>query len=240
MSLAPGDHLRRSFLYRELAALDALFDEVNGHAAAMTCGGDTAQEIARARSLGLCDLSALRRVGYKGWNTAAWLAAQGASMGAESNRAYAQADGTRIARLAPGEALLLGTLHGGGALIDQLGAAWSMAHADGCFQVPREDVSCWLSVSGEHAAAMFAKLCGVDLRPAKFPLHAIAQTSVARLNAIVIRRDVGETLAYDLLTDIASAVYLWRALLDAMAEFDGAPVGLAAIRGLAGPQPSEG
>jgi sarcosine oxidase subunit gamma len=63
---------------------------------------------------------------------------------------------------------------------------------------------------------------------------------VARLNAIVIRRDVGETLAYDLLTDIASAVYLWRALLDAMAEFDGAPVGLAAIRGLAGPQPSEG
>ena len=76
MSLAPGDRLRRCFLYRELAALDASFDEVNGHAAAMTCGGDAAQEIARARSLGLCDLSALRRIGYKGWNTAAWLGEQ--------------------------------------------------------------------------------------------------------------------------------------------------------------------
>ena len=38
--------------------------------------------------------------------------------------------------------------------------------------------------------------------------------------------------AFDLITDLASAVYLWGALLDAMAEHDGAPVGLAAIRSL--------
>ena len=36
-----------------------------------------------------------------------------------------------------------------------------------------------------------------------------------------------------LLADIASAEYLWGAVLDAMAEFGGRPVGLAALRILA-------
>jgi sarcosine oxidase subunit gamma len=37
---------------------------------------------------------------------------------------------------------------------------------------------------------------------------------------------------FHLLADSASADYLWEALLDAMAEFGGAPVGLAALRSL--------
>ena len=45
--------------------------------------------------------------------------------------------------------------------------------------------------------------------------------------------DAGETLAYYLLTDIASASYMWASLRDAMDEFDGLPVGLGAIRRLA-------
>lgn len=234
MALSASDLARRSFLYRELAALGAAFEELNGYAAAMTCGAEADAEVAQARSLGLSDLSALKRAGYKGWSTADWLRERGAELGDDSNRAYPQADGTRIARLAPGEALLLGDLAGESPLIDRLADSWSMASAAGCYQVPREDVSCWLKISGEHAAAMFAKVCAVDLRPQSFDAQQIAQTNVARLNAILIRDDLGPVLAYDLLTDIASAVYLWRSLLDAMAEFDGKPVGLAALRDLAG------
>ena len=55
---------------------------------------------------------------------------------------------------------------------------------------------------------------------------------MARLNVIVIRGDIGGVPAFDLITDVASAVYLWGALLDAMAEYDGAPVGLGALRTL--------
>ena len=121
---------------------------------------------------------------------------------------------------------------GNGALIETLGAAWSMAEADGCYRVARDETSCWLLLSGAHAAEMLAKVCAVDLRPRAFAPDAIAQTNVARLNAVVIRGDIGPVPAYDLITDHASAVYLWGALLDAMAEFDGAPVGLAAIRAL--------
>jgi sarcosine oxidase subunit gamma len=100
------------------------------------------------------------------------------------------------------------------------------------FPLPRRDSHAWFLVSGGAAAAMFAKLCGVDLRPEKFPDLSVAQTSVARISAIVIRDDREGTLAYHLLTDSASAEYLWDCLLDAMTEFEGRPVGLAAVRAL--------
>jgi sarcosine oxidase subunit gamma len=81
---------------------------------------------------------------------------------------------------------------------------------------------------------MFSKICGIDLRPEKFAMGAVAQTSIARLNGIVIRADVGETLAYHFLTDNASARFMWDSVLDAMGEWGGAPVGLDAMRGLVG------
>ncbi len=83
---------------------------------------------------------------------------------------------------------------------------------------------------GLHGAArMLAKLCGVDLRPRSFDDLEIAQTIVARLSAIVVRDDIGETLAYHLLADSASALYLWDCVVEAMAEFDGVVAGAEAL-----------
>lgn len=232
MALNPTDRLSRSFLYRELAKLGAEFDEINGYACASRVGGDAAAELAQARSLGLCDLSPIRRTGFKGWATAEWLTTQGALIDDAPNRVYPQADGARVARLSKGEFVVLGDLNGAATLPDKLDAAWSMASANGCFRVPRADSSAWLGVTGSHAAALFAKVCGVDLRPHKFANNQIAQTSLARMSAIICRGDRGQTLAYDVVFDLASAVYLWGALLDAMAEFGGKPVGLEALRAL--------
>ena len=228
----PAEEGRRSPLYRALEAHGAHFEALNGFAVASAFGRDAGIEAAQAESLGLADLTPFPRIGFKGWNIAPWLADAGAEMGEASNRAYRQADGTRIARLAPGEALVLAGRDGAGPLIETLDRAWSMAEADGCFRVARDETSCWLLLTGAHAPAMLAKVCAVDLRSQAFAPDAIAQTNVARLNVIVIRGDVGEVPAFDLVTDIASAVYLWDALLDAMAEYDGAPIGLAAIRSL--------
>ena len=228
----PAEQTRRSPLYRALEGHGARFEAVNGFAIARDFGRDAAAEAAEAQSLGLADLTPLPRIGFKGWNIAPWLSSAGAEMGEASNRAYAQADGTRIARLAPGEALVLAGRTGDGALVETLDAAWSMAEADGCYRVARDETSCWLLLTGAHAPAMLAKVCAVDLRPQAFAPGDIAQTNVARLNVIVIRDDIGAVPAFDLITDVASAVYLWGALLDAMAEYDGAPVGLGAIRAL--------
>ena len=54
------------------------------------------------------------------------------------------------------------------------------------------------------------------------------------MSGIVIRADLGRTPAYYVLADSASAEYLWGCLMDAMEEFSGAPVGLLALRQLAG------
>ena len=228
----PAEQTRRSPLYRALEGHGARFEAVNGFAIARDFGQDAAAEAAQAQALGLADLTPLPRIGFKGWNIAPWLGGAGAEMGEASNRAYAQVDGTRIARLAPGEALVLAGRTGEGALVETLDAAWSMAEADGCYRVARDETSCWLLLTGAHAPAMLAKVCAVDLRPQAFAPSDIAQTNVARLNVIVIRGDIGAVPAFDLVTDVASAVYLWGALLDAMAEYDGAPVGLGAIRTL--------
>ena len=230
----PTEQTRRSPLYRALAADGARFEPLGGYALARDFGREAADEARRAEALGLADLTPFPRIGFKGWNTGPWLAAAGAGaeMGEASNRAYPQADGTRIARLAPGEALVLADRRGGGPSIETLDRAWSMAEADGCFRVARDETSCWLLLTGAHAAPMLAKVCAVDLRPQVFGPDCIAQTNVARLNAIVIRGDIGPVPAFDVITDVASAVYLWGALLDAMAEYDGAPVGIGALRTL--------
>ena len=228
----PAEETRRSPLYRALAAQGARFEPLNGYALARDFGRDAGEETIQAAALGLADLTPLPRIGFKGWNIGPWLAAAGAVLGDASNRTYAQGDGTRIARLAPGEALVLADRNGGGPLIEALARAWRMPEADGCFRVAREETSCWLLLTGEHAASMLAKVCAVDLRPRAFALDAVAQTNVARLNAIVLRGDIGRVPAFDLLADSASAVYLWDALLDAMAEHDGAPIGFAAVRAL--------
>ncbi len=229
---ASGAFLRRSFVARRLTEAGARFGELDGSAVALDFG-DTAAEVEAAKRLGLTDLSPLPRAGFKGAGTVEWLAGQGLEVPADSNRAARQPAGELAARLAPGEVLILGDLAGQGGLPGRLETAWSAAslppESPRGFPVPRRDSHAWFLVSGGQSAAMFAKLCAVDLRPAKFPDLSIAQTSVARLSAIVIRDDRGDTLAYHLLADSASATYLWDCLIDAMAEFGGRPVGLAAL-----------
>lgn len=220
--------LRRPFAHRALAQAGARFETLGDATVAADFGAAPEAETEAARTLGLADLSGLPRIGFKGADAIAWLAEQGLQIGDASNRAYRQTDGTLAARLAPGEALVLPPPTGDGAAIDRLTAEWQ---DDGrlCFPVPRRDSHLWFRVLGDRGAEMMAKLCGVDLRTRSFPDLSIAQTSVARIGAIVIRDDIGTCPALHLLADSASAAYLWNCLTDAMAEYGGRPVGFAAV-----------
>lgn len=231
----PTGHLRRSFVYRELLMAGAHFAEEGG-AAVATDFGEPAREEAAARRLGLADLSPLARAGFKGAGTTEWLAIQNVSVPLESNQAVTQDRGALAARLAPAEVLILGALAGEDDLPARLAVTWAKApmppKTPRGFPVPRADSHAWFLLTGADSPAMFAKICGVDLRPAKFAVGCIAQTSIARLNGIVIRDDKGRLPAYHLLADSASAGYLWGCLRDAMAEFGGTPIGLRAVRAL--------
>ena len=175
----------------------------------------------------LFDLTMVPRAGAKGADTPKWCADADVPMPDAPNLAVRHPGGGLVARLAPGEVLLLGEGLGQSdwidAAMDNLGAGKGM-----CFPMPRANSHAWLYVVGVNAPKMFAKVCGVDLRPGVFDDLAIAQTSVARLNAIVIRddkwlKDKSDTPCYHVLADWTSARSLWGYLLDAMAEFGGHP-----------------
>lgn len=232
----PTDFTIRSFHYRALSAAGARFTELAGAAMAADYGADVDKEKAQAQKLGLADLSTLPRTGFKGREAIAWLGKQGLQIEDSNNRTYPQEDGSLIARLADSEAIVLGPLNGTGdrcaKLNDACETEQQAAEAMRCFHVPRQDGSAWYLLTGTHISEMFAKICAIDLRLHKFPNGSIAQTNMARMNGIVIRQDIGDTSAFHVVFDSASADYLWACLLDAMAEFDGAPVGHAAILAL--------
>jgi sarcosine oxidase, subunit gamma len=76
---------------------------------------------------------------------------------------------------------------------------------------------------------MFAKLCAIDLAADQFADGSVAQTSIARLTAIVIRHDIARTVSFSVLAESASAEYLWVCLADAMAEFSGEICGMESL-----------
>lgn len=237
-AVAPTALKRRSFIYRLLAAQGAQFGEINGGAVALHFGAGHAAELAKARRLGIADLSVLPHGGFKGRGTVEWLTAQGLAIGVDSNKAYKQAGGELAARLAPTEIFLLDSLAGSGALLQRLNSAWSWAAAaprpSQGYPMPRQDSHAWFMVAGEFVPEMFAKMCGIDMRRDRFAEGSIAQTSMAKMSAIIIRadrtgRDGRINPAYHVLADIASSEYLWSCLMDAAVEFEGKPVGLQAL-----------
>ena len=235
-TVQPLGFKRRSFVYRKLVALHAQFGEINDAAVALSFK-EAANEWGQAKRLGVADLSPLPRTGFKGQGAAEWLADQGVEVPGKSNEAVEQTDGALAARLSPTEVLLLSDLGGKSNLAPRLHSDWHKADLPPAsargFPMPRQDSHAWFAVTGEQGAAMFAKLCAVDLRPHKFANGCVAQTSVARLSAIIIRHDLGDVLAYYALSDSAAAEYFWDCLVDAMAEFDGAPVGLSVLTEMA-------
>ncbi len=222
-TIEPGNHARRSFVYRRLIEAGARFVEIGGGAVA---DGFPGQGGLPGR-LALIDLSPLPRGGFKGREAMQWLATRGLAAPDTNNRARTVDGGTLIARLADTEALLLCD-----PLAPRTPALPDPEPGTRCYPVPRRDSHCWFMLTGRFAEPCLRKLCGVDLRPTRFPDLAVAQTSLARLSAILIRQDRGDTPAYHLLADSASALYFWDVLIDAMREFHGAPAGLHALRTL--------
>ncbi|WP_249677886.1 sarcosine oxidase subunit gamma [Pseudomonas abieticivorans] len=162
----------------------------------------------------LADLTDLARVGFRGTDAAQYLTGRGFSLPQAPNRAVTQADGSHIARLSQTEYFLLGSPADQGERIADEEARWELDHHAN-YLLPRQDSHAWLQLSGAAVPQVMAKLCGVDLRPEVFGSGAVAQTSAARINVIVV--NVGG--AFQILFDRASHAYFVAAVQDAMLEF---------------------
>jgi sarcosine oxidase subunit gamma len=171
--------------------------------------------------LPIVDLSPLPRLGFKGRETIAAMQARGIAIEPQPNRAFRQADGSLCLVLGAGDVFLLGALSGENAGLSALEAGWSLEKETRCYPLPRRDSHAWFAICGKAAPAMFAKICAVDLRLDHFPDLAIAQTSVARISAIVLRVDIGGRPVFHLLFDRSAAQYMLACLVDAASEFGG-------------------
>lgn len=87
------------------------------------------------------------------------------------------------------------------------------------FQIPCFDSHAWFVLHSSFKPEIMSKICGVDLRPESFPLGAVAQTSVAKISAIVIHHQINDDSVFSLLCDRSLADYFWLAVSDAMQEF---------------------
>ncbi|GFM67990.1 sarcosine oxidase [Pseudomonas cichorii] len=168
----------------------------------------------------LVDLTDTPRVGFRGTQSAEYLQARGFTLPDVPNRAVPQADGSHVARLSQTEYLILGSLNDRGERIADEEARWELDHSAN-YLLPRQDSHAWLQLSGACIAEVMAKLCGVDLRTQAFGQGAVAQTSAARINMIVINTGLGTTPCFQILCDRASLEYFKGAVLDAMNEFNG-------------------
>lgn len=229
----PTSQPYRSFVYQQLQAAGAHFRQCRQAAiAAGYAGAEIEQQ--RLHRLALADLSPLPRLGFKGRGVPEWLAGLGVNIPSAANTATMDPQCGLVARLGHNELLLLGETAEQGDAIDGLALTWEAGSSDRPAQANillRAHSHASFGLYGKFADKLFAKLCGVDLRPRVFTNHAVALTSVARVAAIIVRHDHGDTLAYRLLVDGSYAVYLLDCLTDAMAEFDGDFVGLDALHG---------
>jgi len=227
-ALQAQQFIERSPLYRQQAGatLGRLGDSV------IVAHYGEHDESPQLQRCALLDLTNLARVGFRGAAAAEYLLERGYQLPEASNRALTQSDGSHVARLSQTEYLLLGSLRDAGARIAAEEADWQFdaaASETANYLLPRQDSHAWLLLTGECIAEVMAKLCGVDLRAEAFPVGAVAQTSAARINVIVVNLPEGELPCFQILCDRASVAYFWDALLDAMTEFGGQPAGIDAL-----------
>ena len=169
------------------------------------------------------DLSILPRTGFRGLNAAQHLQAAGLPVPAKPNQASVTDNGELVLRLSQKEFWVLGALADQGAGVDTLNQRG--LPENNCYPLYCQDSHAWLTLTGAHLPAIMAKVCGVDLREDAFPLGAIAQTSAARINVVVVHHQVNGLPCFSVLCDSAAAEYLWECLLDAMGEFGGEVIG---------------
>ena len=161
------------------------------------------------------DRSVRQRMGIRGEASSTWLEKNQYDVDDQPNSSQWQRDGSLVGRLSLTELLWLSGPD------DSLPPAGPDFGDDfRCYPVARRDSHCWFVLSGCEAATMLSKICGVDLSPDNFADLRIAQTSVSRVGAIVIRADMHEQLCFHILVDSSYAAYFWETLVDAGTEFE--------------------
>jgi sarcosine oxidase subunit gamma len=192
--------------------------------------GDSNKEKEQVKKLSLADLTSVDRIGFKGADTPDWLEKQKVELPSQPNKAVQLADGSIVARLSSNEFFVLGDLKNQAQTCANLRKNWEFKEDYLCYLLHRNHSHTHFVLSGEYAEEVMPKICGVNLKAPDFDFLDVAQTSVARLSAVVVKNKLSDgTTAFHILFDSSMAEYMWMCLEDAIAEFEGQPVGIQAL-----------
>jgi len=165
----------------------------------------------------LQDGTIFSRVGFRGQGVEGFLVDQGLPVPSVPNQSETSDTGLVILRLSMTEFWILDIDNTQHEKIDALELA--SKDLSKVYRLYCQHSHAFFVLAGKDLSNMFAKICGVDLSERAFSVASIAQTSVARTNAIVVRQEKNGEEAFLLLSDLASSQYLWDAIVDASKEF---------------------
>lgn len=142
-----------------------------------------------AQVAGVCDLSALPRVGALGE----------CAKTPDINAAEIGKSGAMVCRLGESEILVLAAPGGGKARAEEFMPKPRLI-------IPRRDSHCFIGLGGARAREVLARLCAAPLP--QFP--ELSQTRVAEIAAIVVPEPRAASSAFYLLADSGYAEHLWE------------------------------
>ena len=214
-------NFRQSPIHQWLETRSPKWRDVGGAPLAI-CFQDTQSEKEALRSLALCDLSALTKLGVKGRDAQGWLSAQGICVPATIYSSDALADDGTIVRLGKEEFLLES-----GIANEVVPAVARQLHsaAGQVFAAERQDATFLLV--GPRAIEVWAQTCGCDFR--KAPVGQALLTRVAGVSCAILPERIADIVAYRVWVDPSYAVYLWETFVEICERLDGTIVGAGCI-----------
>ena len=163
----------------------------------------------------LQDLSLARRDGVRGAGAREWLLSQGHTLPDAPNQIVGSGESGFVMSLSHREFWLLQPVSEASS-----GRAAAEAVASGVWPLYCQHSHAWLQLAGEPRAKVMAKLCGVDLSEAAFPLGSVAQTQAARASVIIAaHQNENDQPVLSIFVDQSLSRYLWEAIEDAMGEW---------------------
>jgi heterotetrameric sarcosine oxidase gamma subunit len=190
--------------------------------------GDAAGELARARAgVGLADASHQAKLEVQGRHIDAALALLLDGAVAPEVGGGIRRQGGACYRIRPDLALALGAPAAAGLRRLETEPASGCVHT-----IDRTSGLAAFVLAGPNVREILTRVTSLDLRERSFPDLRCARTAVARVAALVGRRDRGSLPAFDIVVAREYGAYLWRALAEAGHSFGLVEIGGDALREL--------
>lgn len=211
---------RRSPIHELLQARHAEWRVVAGAPLAVRIETDEAER-ATAQTLGLCDVSALPKLGLKGPDAEHALTDRGIEVPGAIYESCRLAGGGWIVRTGANEFFLES-----GATDDSVALLASLDSARGrVFRIERQDATFLLA--GSRASEVLAQTCGANVREAA--AHRLMLTRVAGVSCGVFPQFFADAPGYRLWVDYSYAVFLWESLVEICESLDGRVIGAGCL-----------